>query len=393
MAIIKLGALVVGIRGTVGGVTYSQNGSGPFAKSFARGADPRSTKQDAQRATLANSARSWADLSDAQRSAWDTWAALPAQEKVNPLGEAYYLSGYQWYVTVQNWLATAGRLPTTAPPTTARPTAPTITSLTVDVNGAPASNILYPAGEFGLGPPKVWSLYKPCRLGTTDGSAVEWTNPRYNEVLDAQSATVTLPAYATSSRLLATGYISTMPSTATIIGVRVDSAYTRALNTLERGIIIANAPVGTPKTVDGTVDGSYRYWGSSSDLWGTTFTPAEVNTNASGTYMRLTDLGVGSVGAEDNAFNTWYYTLPLPDPTDCVIEIFLATSPGKTTKTSGYRLLLATQAPGNTTVEFQTELEALGGAPLPGTKYFARVYRQTPDGNRSTPTTITDIAS
>jgi hypothetical protein len=71
----------------------------------------------------------------------------------------------------------------------------------------------------------------------------------------------------------------------------------------------------------------------------------------------------------------------------------MATSPGKTTKTSGYRLLLATQSPGNITVEFQPELETLGGLPVAAAKYFARIYRQTTDGNRSPATTVTAIAA
>lgn len=393
MAIIKLAAPVAGIRGSVGGIIYSANQSGPYARAYAKGADPRSQKQTTQRATLAGNTRAWADLSDAQRLAWDTWAALPAQAKTNPLGETYYCSGFQWFVTVQNWLATVGRVPTFAPPAGLRPIAPTITSLTIDVDGAPESNILYPAGEFGLGPPVKNITYNTCRDGLDDATGTAWVNPTRIRLKDGSLATLTLAAFATSSRLKAIGYLKTIPLDATITGIRADWIYTETLLTHEVGLLKAGAPAGTVKTTAGTVDGDYRYWGGDGDLWGTTWTPAQVNDNTSGSFLRMFGDAFGGLADADHEKHQVWWTPELPPPYDCIIEVFAACSPGNTTKTSSYRLLIATQTPGNTTVTFQAQLEALAGTPVTAAKYFARVYRQSVDGYRSLSTTITDIAA
>lgn len=121
MAIIKLGATVVGIRGTVGGVTYSQNASGPYAKLWARSSNPRAPKQQTQRTFIASFAQAWRDLSSAQRDDWDTWAAEAAQEKTNPLGETYYASGFNWFCELNAHVLAAGDTLNEDAPTEANP--------------------------------------------------------------------------------------------------------------------------------------------------------------------------------------------------------------------------------------------------------------------------------
>jgi len=126
VAIIKLGALVSGIRGTLGGVTYSANATGPYVKSWAPPAQPRTVPQATQRGYLSQMPGLWRALSSAQWAAWDTFAALPAQELTNSLGEAYYISGFAWFCKLNLRLYVMEQTLMTAAPTGTRPAAPTI---------------------------------------------------------------------------------------------------------------------------------------------------------------------------------------------------------------------------------------------------------------------------
>lgn len=129
MAKIKLGPTVVGIRGTIGGVTFSANGSGTYAKQWASGPNPKSPLQTSQRSRVSAQAIAWRALSVAQQLAWDTFAALPAQDQTDSLGQTYSLSGFGWFVKVNVRLLVMGRAPRIPPPVIARPAAPTITNL------------------------------------------------------------------------------------------------------------------------------------------------------------------------------------------------------------------------------------------------------------------------
>jgi len=150
MAILKLGVLVTGIRGTVGGTIFSANKSGPFARNWSRGADPMSTSQTTVRARLSSHATEWQDLAQADRDDWDTYAADPAQELTNSLGEAYYGSGWNWYCRINNHLLVAGEARRDTYPTNARPAAPTITGIYVrtPITGEGDAFVTYPSNQF-----------------------------------------------------------------------------------------------------------------------------------------------------------------------------------------------------------------------------------------------------
>lgn len=94
MAIIKLGGTVVGIRGTVGGLTFSANKGGTYCKSWSRGSNPRSQRQQVRRGILASMGPAWAALSGAQQTDWDALAATDPEPHTNSLGEPITFSGY-----------------------------------------------------------------------------------------------------------------------------------------------------------------------------------------------------------------------------------------------------------------------------------------------------------
>lgn len=124
MAKIKLGPMIVGIRGTIAGITFSANQSGDYAKKWARSSNPRTALQTTQRNRLAAFASVWRNLTAAQRTAWATYAALPAQQLTDSLGLAYFTTGFNWFVSVNTNLQQAALLQRNDPPVLVRPTAP-----------------------------------------------------------------------------------------------------------------------------------------------------------------------------------------------------------------------------------------------------------------------------
>lgn len=130
MATIELGPLVTGIRGTISGTLYSANKSGPYARAWSKGPNPRTARQTTQRAILSGHGTEWAALAQADRDDWDTYAALPAQELFNSLGVSYYASGWNWYCRINNHLASTGSARRDTFPTNARPAMPTTNSFT-----------------------------------------------------------------------------------------------------------------------------------------------------------------------------------------------------------------------------------------------------------------------
>ena len=149
MAIIAIAAPLSGIRGTLAGVSYSANHAGPYAHQYRKPIKHYTLPASAQRASLSALPAEWLALSDAERSDWDTWAALAPNTRVNSLGETYYLSGAQWFTAINRRLDTVARAHRTTYPAASIPPAPTITSVTLRPSGdAEDSSIVWPSGQF-----------------------------------------------------------------------------------------------------------------------------------------------------------------------------------------------------------------------------------------------------
>jgi len=149
MAIVKFGVIVTAARGTIAGTIFTANKAGPYARGWSRGPNPRSPLQSTHRAITANMTQRWRDIDQGDRDDWDVWAALPAQEKFNSLGESYYASGFNWFVAINVRLTLAGRSPRVPPPVLARPPAPTITAVRFKATGDLLfSRVQFPWNEF-----------------------------------------------------------------------------------------------------------------------------------------------------------------------------------------------------------------------------------------------------
>jgi len=146
MAKVNMGAIVVGIRGTVGGLTFSANKSGNHVKLWGRPANVRTSLQDLKRTGLSTIAQHWRALSASNKSDWNTLAAL--EPLTDAFGNTYYLSGFQRFQKFNIHRASVARAILDAPPIESIPAAPTIASVTVSA-GAVACTYTYAAGQFG----------------------------------------------------------------------------------------------------------------------------------------------------------------------------------------------------------------------------------------------------
>lgn len=150
MAKLLLTAPVTGIRGKVGGVIFSANKSGPHLKIRPAQLRPSFPSISEEQIFIAGQGRLWAALGGATQALWNAWAALAPQDQTDSLGNLYSLSGWQWYNKINAVRRKLGRGERTIPPSTAQPSAPTISTFTLSsLFGAPFSaRITYPAGQF-----------------------------------------------------------------------------------------------------------------------------------------------------------------------------------------------------------------------------------------------------
>jgi hypothetical protein len=167
VAILKMGTVIVGIRGTVGGLTCAANKSGPYARVWSRGANARTVLQGAARRDLGQWAAYWQSLDAGDQADWDTWADDPAQARTNSLGESYQMSGFQAFVGMSRNLASVGRGVIETAPVVAKPVAPPGMGAVVSA-GAVASKVTYGAGTFT----PLYDLVVEMSLGATLGRQV-----------------------------------------------------------------------------------------------------------------------------------------------------------------------------------------------------------------------------
>lgn len=149
MAIVKFGVLVTGVRGKLGGAVFSANGTSTYVRQWYKSANPRSEKQSTHRGRFGIMPAYWRAITDGERDDWDTFAADPAQQRTNSLGETYYCSGFNWFCIINTRLLYAGQAERDVFPVKARPAAPTITGFDFEeVVGVPKIEVTYGVGEF-----------------------------------------------------------------------------------------------------------------------------------------------------------------------------------------------------------------------------------------------------
>lgn len=151
MAIVKFGTTVVGVRGTIGGITYSANASGPHARLWSKCSNPNTPRQSLTRANISGLGALWTALSPAQRLTWKNFGLAPPELDTNSLGEVIYLTGWQWFTRV-NQRRQAAALPTTSTlPANTAVTPPTTCTLSASHLPGGTITLGWTAGDFPAG--------------------------------------------------------------------------------------------------------------------------------------------------------------------------------------------------------------------------------------------------
>lgn len=116
MAQIKLGAGIADMRGSIGGVVFSRNRSGAYARNRTIPVNPGSALQLEVRAAIGQVRAAWfEDLSTSARAAWKTYADnVPV---INRLGEQIHLTGWNMFARTNTFQVYHGKPIITAAPT------------------------------------------------------------------------------------------------------------------------------------------------------------------------------------------------------------------------------------------------------------------------------------
>lgn len=117
MALVKYGAGVVQISGSIAGDVHARNRSGNYIRPRTKPTNPNTSLQQAARTAVTYLVERWAEtLTAAQRTAWNLYAA--SVNMTNRLGETIKLTGMNHYVRSNAFLARYGITVIDAGPTT-----------------------------------------------------------------------------------------------------------------------------------------------------------------------------------------------------------------------------------------------------------------------------------
>jgi len=365
MAITKIGPPLAGIRGTLGGVIYSANKSGPYARAWAPPSNPRTSKQTTERSFLGEMSTAWRNLSDAQRTAWDTFAALGAQELFNSLGESYYASGFNWFTKCNVRLLRLGRAIISAVPTQARPAAPDIDDFRVCLAGTDEDQ---------------------CEGGVADAS---------DEEVDLEAENAFDNSTADDDRWQTTEFVTTGWLSYEFAAPRNIKRYriwplSVALETspedweFQVWIVAEWVPI---HAVTGEAYASSKWY----DYYCPNpyaKTKYRINITANqGHASRLSIVEMEMYLADVDGSVICYPENEFDDSPnyDLVLHISQGQTIGKQVQYPGFMEILVTKTPGRWFEVFQDEIESVFGTIIGYRSWFCKLYRQTQEGLRSAP--------
>lgn len=148
--------------GSYQGVTSSRNRFGQYVRTRATPVNPASTFQTAVRARLQTAAADWRNLTATQREAWNALGEF--FQRTDSLGQTYFLTGFQTFVSVNNNLRAAGDAAVTDAPLYAPPDP--VLSVTPTL-GAAAMSIAYTPTPLSAGERAFIFMSPPRSAGVT----------------------------------------------------------------------------------------------------------------------------------------------------------------------------------------------------------------------------------
>lgn len=97
MALVKYGAGIIEMRGSIAGTVFSRNGTGNYARAKTTPINPNTALQVTVRMAMAFLTARWSDtLTANQRIAWNLYAS--SVQVINRIGESVNISGYNHYI-------------------------------------------------------------------------------------------------------------------------------------------------------------------------------------------------------------------------------------------------------------------------------------------------------
>lgn len=145
---------------------------------------------------------------------------------------------------------------------------------------------------------------------------IAWTSPGNATTSDNVVASSGVFGVVESNYLKATNFGFSIPSTATVTGIKVEvrredsnlNAYDASVRIVKGGTI-QNAVDEASSTV-WPVSMAYATYGSSTDLWGTTWAPSDINASNFGFVLACRGVSFGDTCWVDQIRITAYYTVP-----------------------------------------------------------------------------------
>jgi len=118
MALVKFGAGIIGMSGSIAGNVHARNRFGNYVRPRTKPINPRSNRQTAARIVVMFLAEQWREepMTEAIRIAWETYAK--SVNWLNKLGEQVTLTGFNMFVRCNAALIAAGGELVTAAPST-----------------------------------------------------------------------------------------------------------------------------------------------------------------------------------------------------------------------------------------------------------------------------------
>lgn len=138
MAKVKFGAMMVDMRGKLGGQVFSKNRGGAYVRTKVTPSNPQTADQVAQRARLSEFSQDYRGLTEAQRLAWA--GAVSQFQTTNVFGDIVNPTGSTLYTRININIALAGGTAVLVPPTPLGVETPSDVTITADAS--PASMLL-----------------------------------------------------------------------------------------------------------------------------------------------------------------------------------------------------------------------------------------------------------
>jgi Tfp pilus assembly protein PilX len=153
------------------------------------------------------------------------------------------------------------------------------------------------------------------------GSATGWSNSSNVFTSNNQDASTTLSGNAQSANLDATNFGFNLPTGSTIVGIRATieraASNSNSIEDYDVYLLKNGSPSGSDKasTTDWTTSDSQRNYGSSSDLWGTSWTQAQVQASNFGLRLKVRNLTSSSRTAYVDHIELEVFYQPPPSTT------------------------------------------------------------------------------